>query len=342
MIGDVLTSTMICDNLKLRYPKATIDFVANENTLAVLENHPHIDSVIVFKNEFRKNKIAFLKFLKEIKQKKYDAVIDAYGKIESNLISLSAKADLKISYTKTYTSWIYNETHHTHDNPDPKMTLAIKNRVSLLSSFKIPENQLILSPSIYLSDKEKEDAKHFLKTNGISSDENIIMISVLGSSNIKTYPAAYMAKVIDTIVSYKPYTILFNYIPSQEQKAKEIFDLCTPKTQKHIKFNIFSNSLRGFLGIVSQCKALIGNEGGAINMAKALQTPTFAIFAPFTGKAGWFIDQNNHKAVHLKDYKPDLLNHLKRKEIIEQIDTFHKEFTPEMFSEYLTDFLKNL
>lgn len=342
MIGDVLTSTMICDNLKRMYPKASIDYVANENTLAVLENHPHIDTVIVFKKEYRKNKSAFYKFLKDIKRKEYTAVIDAYGKLESNLISLFANSNLKISYTKTYTSWIYNQTFHTHDDPDPKMTLAIKNRVSLLTPFNIPEEKLILSPTIHLTTEEKVEAKTFLINKGISEDEEIIMIGVLGSSDIKTYPAKYMAYVIDTIVETRKVTILFNYIPSQEEKAREIYNLCKPETQQHIKFDVFSNSLRGFLGLLSQCKAIIGNEGGAINMAKALKVPTYAIFAPFTGKAGWFIEENKHQAVHLKDFKAETLQGLKRKEIIESIDTFYTAFEPKLFKNHLIDFLKSL
>lgn len=342
MIGDVLTSTIICDNLKKVYPNAVIHFVANENTLAVIENHIHINKVIVFKNEYRKNKGAFFKFLMNIRKEKYDAVIDAYGKLESNLISLFAKGAEKISYTKKYTAWVYTKTYPTHDNPDPEMTLAIKNRISLLAPFKIPKTELVLAPTIYLTDAEKEQAQLFLQEKGILPGEEIIMISVLGSSAIKTYPAEYMAKVIDTICEFKKYTLLFNYIPSQEKQAKEIYDLCTEHTKKCIRFNVFSNSLRGFLGILSQCKAIIGNEGGAINMGKALNIPTFAIFAPFTGKAGWYIEDKDHKAVHLKDYKPEVLENLKRKEIIENLNVFNKEFHPDVFKEELDLFLKKL
>ncbi|SFU64765.1 heptosyltransferase-2 [Pustulibacterium marinum] len=341
MIGDVLTSTIICDNLKQKYPSATIHFVANDNTLAVTDHHPNIDKVIVFKKEFRNNRSQFLQFLKAIRKEHYDVVIDAYGKLESNLITLASKASRKISYHKTYTSWIYTKTYNTHTVTDPDMTLAIKNRITLLDDFQLNPTKLITKPKIYLSKEEKIAARKFLLENAISETEKIIMISVLGSSEPKTYPATYMAKVIDQICNAGNYTILFNYIPPQEEQAKAIYNLCNAHSQSKIKFNVFSDSLRGFLGIVSHCSALIGNEGGAVNMAKALEVPTFAIFAPFTKKEGWNLQkEEQHKAIHLDEFKPELFQHKKRKEIIQQYASFYEVFTPELFQEHLSNFLQ--
>ena len=88
-----------------------------------------------------------------------------------------------------------------------------------------------------------------------------------------------MAEVIDTIVNETKSEILFNYIPNQITEAETVFKLCKLETQHHIKFNVFGKSLREFLAITYHCNALIGNEGGAINMAKALNIKTFAIFS---------------------------------------------------------------
>lgn len=342
MIGDVLTSTIICDNIKQQYPDAKIDYVANDNTLAVLENNPNIDNIIVFKKEYRNDKLAFYKFLKDLRKKKYYFLVDAYGKLESNIMSVFSRAKIKVSYHKLYSSWIYTNTYPTYTEAEKNITLAVKNRIGLLEKLQIPEDKIITIPKIYLSETEQHNAELFLEENGISAKEEIIMISVLGSSPSKTYPPIYMAKVIDIICTYKNYTILFNYIPSQEEEALNIYNLCNSHSQSLIKFNVFSNSLRGFLSLAGKCKALIGNEGGAINMAKALEVPTLAIFAPFTGKAGWFIETGKHKAIHLKDIQPELFTNKSRKEIIEDAYSFYSNFEPSLFETELLDFLKSL
>ena len=94
----------------------------------------------------------------------------------------------------------------------------------------------------------------------------------------------------------------------QELKAKTVYNFCRKETQQYIHFEVFGKSLREFLAITYHCNALIGNEGGAINMAKALNIPTFTIFSPWIIKEAWnmFEDDKTHVSIHLKDVKPEL------------------------------------
>jgi heptosyltransferase-2 len=169
------------------------------------------------------------------------------------------------------------------------------------------------------------------------------MISVLGSNAKKTYPFDYMATILDAIVSSKPEAqILFNYIPKQEKDAKSIFDLCTQKTQDHIFFNVYGKSLREFLAITQHCNALIGNEGGANNMAKALNIPTFTIFSPYLNKQNWFgeTETKKHIAIHLSDY----LNYNKgdKENAKKNPETYYRKLKPKYFETQLKSFLTNL
>ena len=72
MIGDVLLSTLICKNLKIWNPHVTVDFVANQHTLDVLQNNPYIDNIIVFKDTFKKDKLGLTKILRHCRNEKYD------------------------------------------------------------------------------------------------------------------------------------------------------------------------------------------------------------------------------------------------------------------------------
>ena len=104
MIGDVLISTLICKNLKIWNPHIYICFVANRHTLDVIRNNPYIDEVVVFEDHFKKDKWGLFKFLLKQRKKKYDYIIDAYGKLESKLICLLVPAKHKIGFKKNYSS----------------------------------------------------------------------------------------------------------------------------------------------------------------------------------------------------------------------------------------------
>ncbi len=61
MIGDVLASSILCNNLKAIYPEAQVDYLIYPFTKPVVENNPNIDNLILFKDEFRKSKKGFAK-----------------------------------------------------------------------------------------------------------------------------------------------------------------------------------------------------------------------------------------------------------------------------------------
>lgn len=168
------------------------------------------------------------------------------------------------------------------------------------------------------------------------------MISILGSSPVKTYPLAYMAKLIDFIVKQTNAVIFFNYIPSQLIDAKAIFEHCKKETQQHIYFDLLGKNLREYIALMNVCDMIIGNDGGAINIAKALGKPSFIIFSPWIEKRMWatFEEDRFHKSVHLKDFDPALFKGKTEKELKKSSLALYQHFKPEFFYSYLKSFLE--
>ncbi|TMM53274.1 glycosyltransferase [Maribacter algarum] len=339
MIGDVLASTIICESLKHHFPGAEVHLVANENTLPVLEGNPYVDKVVVFKKEYRESKRTFYRFLKSLKKTQYSAVIDAYGKLESNLMTRFAKSNTKIGRRKWYTSWIYSDPIYQSLITDAEIPLSISNRLMLLDPL-LSKNKFVTYPKLYLSEDEIEKAKSAIEEISDIEGEKLIMIGILGSGPDKTYPPKYMAEVLDTICQNCDSKLLFNYIPSQKAEALNIYHLCSKETQKHIAIDFYADSLRDFMGVLSQCDMLIGNEGGTVNMAKALEIPSFCFFSPFIVKGAWHGKvYKNHDSVHLRDYRPELFGEMDKREIKKNITTLYEAFEPNLFKEVLLNFL---
>jgi heptosyltransferase-2 len=338
MIGDVLTTSILFEALKATYPNAELHYVINQHTFPVVENNPFIDNFLFVTPEMEQSKLKFLGFLKHIKKEHYDATIDVYGKLSSALISLYSKANIKSAYHKKHTSFIYNKAIKRLKSPVNNSSLAIENRMRLLECLDVPFKAY--SPKIYLTDSEKKDAKHYLTESDIDENKPLFMISVLGSSALKTYPFEYMAQLLDSIVKTKPTAqLLFNYIPKQKEDAQSIYDHCSSETQQQIFFNVFGKSLREFLAITSHCDALIGNEGGANNMAKALNIPTFTIFSPYLNKQNWFGENENdtNVAVHLLDTINYDIGDAKAKPLV-----YYEKFKPEFIIPKLNTFVTKL
>lgn len=337
MIGDVLTSTVLFEALREKYPEAELHYLINSHTIPVVENNPFIDKIVEFLPEIEKNKRHFLRFLKQLRREDYKVMIDVYSKPISVLMGKTTGAKTKIGYKKWYSSLVYNHLYTYKNKPETKAGLAIENRMLLLEPLD-GDFPKFLKPKLYLSQDEISKAKNILKSNAIKKENPLFMIGVLGSFAKKSYPLPYLAKVLDWIVEETNADLLFNYIPKQLPEAEKLLDLCSKKTQEKIHLNIYGKSLREFFGLLSQCDALIGNEGGAINMAKALNIPTFSIFSPFIKKEAWAIfEDEKNMAVHIADY---LTEDFDVSTFKKKSEDYYQQFKPELFREKLNNFLK--
>ena len=151
MIGDVLVSSILCDNLRKMYPSAQIDYMVYESTTAVLDGNKSIDNLILFKEKHRKNKWEYFKFLLAIRKSKYDLVIDAYSKLESWITVLFSGAKQKISFRKKGRNFLYTDTVKRIKKPSSNLGLIIEERLALLNPLK-PEIELITFPKIFVSE----------------------------------------------------------------------------------------------------------------------------------------------------------------------------------------------
>jgi heptosyltransferase-2 len=339
-IGDVLTSTILLEALREKFPKHELHYLIYENSVAVVENNPFVDKIIIMNEKDRKSKLGFLKFLFRMRKENYEIVVDAYGKPNSVILGWFSDAKKTITFDKVYSKLLYTHPIKRNQTSFSNATKAIEHRMMLLSPLDIDFK--VIKPKIFITENEISVAKSKLENAGISLSKPIIMMSAIGSNDSKTYPIAYMAKVIDTIAHENNIQILFNYFPYQKEEAHQLYLLCKPETQAKINFDFYEDNLRDFLAITSLCKALIGNEGGATNMAKALNVPTFTIFSPLVIKNDWnmFEDGKQNISVHVKDFENSLPS-IPIDDLIKakEYKKLQSVFTPELFEDQLINFI---
>jgi heptosyltransferase II len=334
-IGDVLTSTVIFEALKQKFPVSELHYLVYPNAIDVVTNNPFVDEILVMDAKSRKNKLSFIKFLFKVRKQKFDIVVDAYGKPNSVLIGWFSGAKKTITFKKNYADLLYSNTINRTEKSFSVATRAIEHRMQLLEPLGISFEPI--EPILVITDKEIEKAKSDLKTANINIDLPILMISAVGSNELKTYPTDYMAKLLDKISDIKKVQILFNYLPHQKDIAIEIYNNCNDITKSMIFIDFYKENLREFLAVTKICDALIGNEGGATNMAKAMKVPTFTIFSPSVPKADWnmFENETTNISVHINDYENN--------EIIttqtEETKLAYQKFEPSLFIDKFIKFI---
>jgi ADP-heptose:LPS heptosyltransferase len=342
MIGDVLVSTLLCNNLRKAYPNAQIDYMVYKSTLPVLQGNNSINNFILFEKKHRKSKIAFFKLIFDVRKEKYDLIIDAYSKLESWLTVLFSNATTKISYKKFGRTFLYTHNVTVSDEPKSSIGLVIERRLSLLDPLNL-EIEFDVVPRLIVTDNERQKASEIFNQHHLDRAKKTVMISIIGSSANKTYPLAYMSKVVDIVSKKINANILFNYIPNQLELAQKVYENCAEETKKNIFFNLLGRDLREFIIIMDSCDLIIGNDGGAINMAKALNKPSFIIFSPWIEKQMWstFEDGKLHDSVHLLDYQPHLIEEKTKKQLKDNSIALYPNLKPSYFKSKLSLFIDN-
>jgi heptosyltransferase-2 len=339
MIGDVLASTVICEAIKKQHPDWQVHYMIQPNTMPVVENNPYIDKVVFFEKKKKEGILKLIQFGISLKKEEYNAVIDAYGKWESIIPAYFSGAKIRIGYKKWYTKILFTQTVIPQQNIEGS---AIAHRLQLAEALlKKPTSSLF--PKIYLTDSETKLALKNIQKQ-LDTIRPIFMISVLGSDINKSLPTIQMALTLDHIANESNAQLVFNFMPHQENEAKAIYDACKPETKNKIVFDFYTKGLRTFLAVLSHCDAMIGNEGGAVNMAKALNIPTFTIFSPWINKSSWnmLTDDKDHVAVHLNDYHPEIYNGQHSKHFKKQALELYKKLTPDLYRASLVNFIKRI
>lgn len=339
MIGDVLASTVICETIKKKYPKAEVHYLIQKNTFAVVDNNPFINKIVFFEPNEHKGFLNLYRFGKELKKEKYDIIIDVYGKWDSILPVYFSGATRRIGHYKWYTQFFYTENVHS----DSECNGAANAYRLLLAKVSLGNEVEIIFPKIHLTDEEIADAKIEINKN-LDHTKRIFMISIVGSGKNKSLPAKNMSETLDAIADTKDVQLIFNYIPNQFEEVKAIYDLCLPKTQAKINLSFYAKSLRSFIALLSQCDALVGNEGGATNISKALSIPTFTIFSPWIRRKSWNImeDDGNYFYIHLNDYYPEIYKGEHPKKLKKKTFELYDLLVVALYKEKLLKFIDNV
>jgi len=303
-IGDVLFSTALVESLGRQVEGCHIGFLCNRRTEDLLKNNPLIDWVFVFeKDEYRdlwnKSKTEcikkFISFLKDIKAKRFDTVIDLslsrqFGFI-TWLIGIPRRIGLNyknrgIFLTDKIDIAGYNEKH------------IVEYYLSLLGliELKPTANYLML----YISDDDRKWAKDFLAANGIQEGDLVVGVVPGGGASwgkdavVKHWKKEKFAEVADHLAEKHNAKILI--LGSEAEK-----DICET-VKKNMKTPAIdacgSTTLLQFAALSGMCNLVIANDGGPLHIAVAMGARTVGIFGPVDENVyGQYPSSEKHKVV---------------------------------------------
>jgi ADP-heptose:LPS heptosyltransferase len=264
-IGDVIYATSVLNPLKNRYPDAKISFITNKNGKTIFTA---LANEII---EFDKSKENLLKFIKNLRNRKFDIVLNLkFDSDRAALITILSRSKFKVGCGPRHWLLFYN----LKGKPALTITHQIERFSNILNAIGINEK---ISPSIYI-DKESENfASKFWKEKRLKN-KKVIMIHPGAKEEYKRWRIENFKELIKLLLKNYNFKILIAYGPYEKdlilKLKKEL------KNNKNIIIAPETKDIIKFAAILARCNYFIGNCSAPMTVAVALKIPSFIIMGP--------------------------------------------------------------
>lgn len=266
-IGDVVLSTPLPREIKRVYPDSFVAVLVREYTKDIYLNNPFVDEIIIY-DDNDKSLESFIKQAQIIHSYKFTHTFMLLPDERLNYILFFAGIPYrvgvghKIYQMLTFTKFVdrkkYNPLRHEAD-----YALDMIRKIGIESKS--------MEPEIYLTVKEKEEAKEF-RADIVQGEKFLIGINATSGNSAPNLSLAEYRKLILLLSKDNSLKV----IVTDKEPPKEISDI------PGIEYPFINNSLREAIIKFSALDLLVSNSTGPMHICAALKVPTLSLFCPLT------------------------------------------------------------
>ncbi|MFC2169234.1 glycosyltransferase family 9 protein [Acidobacteriota bacterium] len=270
-IGDIIMTTPAVSALKSGFPNASISYIVEEPYRELVEGNPNLDRILVLKK--KQSRKDFLKFARQIRREKYDAVIDFHGGPRASLITCFSKARLKVGYKIKYKNFIYHiKLPRGHQN---ELIHSVENHINLVRALGVDTET---SPPLFLPQAKKTDiekVKAFISENRLD-ESKIISLHIGAGNRFRDWGVDNLINLAN-LLSRQP-DVKIVLIGADEDKKVES-DLLN-KSSAPLLSLVGKLNLRELREIIFLSALFVGPDSGPMHIAATTPTPIVAYFGP--------------------------------------------------------------
>jgi ADP-heptose:LPS heptosyltransferase len=290
--GDYLFHTPAIEILKKLYPSAKIDLWTKSRNAELAENS-FLNEVLVFDNvetaDYNDNKNLDLGgkfgFLKKLRSRNYDIIIDLTGKYSTGLFTYFAGAKYTAGINYNAFGFCYDKFVDLNTSTAPghlmeKYISVIRKGLGIDNTrwIGLTEN-LPLRPHIYISENEKGKVQDVLAKLNINNDKPLIILHTTAGWAAKEWSPKNFSRLIEQLEKRN-----YNYVFIGGKRDEENFHRIISNADIRNKEDIFKRFLKlKFLEtaeLIRRSDVFIGSDSAPLHIAGAVDTASIGLFGP--------------------------------------------------------------
>jgi lipopolysaccharide heptosyltransferase III len=268
-VGDVLLATPVLSRLRESFPKAHRAMLVNPGTDDVVRDHPALDEVLVLE---RGNLVRQWRFVRELRRRHFDLVIDLTDADRSALLSRLSGAPVRLGYNSEgrwrgvlYTQVVAADRFVMH---------TVRYHLQAMETLGLAGSPP--APLLTVAPEARREADRLLREAGVDGARPFVCLHPGARWWFKAWPAERYAALADLIQQETTAQALFLGGDQERSLESRIADgMKTP-----FRSLIGKTGLRALAAVLERAALMISNDNGPMHMAAALRVPVIGLFGP--------------------------------------------------------------
>ncbi len=282
-LGDVLMSVPAVRALRQRFPNAHISWLAEGSVASILARQDFIDEVIYFPRgalsrhfktgHFSTTAYILKDFLKSLRQRRYDLIIDLHGIAKSVALMMLARGQRTVGFGTMFAKDMSHIFYGERVN-------GVRKRIH-----KVERNMLIanfvgcMEAAADLPLKTHDEARcyidDFFRSHKITKPVFAVNPFASKDSAFKRWPLERYADLIRKIIKNKMGAVVIIWGPGEREEAHRLAAMAGESARLACQTDIAQ-----LYALLTQCSVYIGGDTGTTHLASAAQIPVLSLFGP--------------------------------------------------------------
>ncbi len=242
--------------------------MVNPMVKGIVEGSPYIDEILIYDEKAMQGFFKSLKFVSEIRKKKFDLVVILNPKKKFNIITFLAGIPIRLGYNR---KWGFLLTHKIEDRKSSGQKHEVEYNLDLVRRIRIDTQDKSLFISVDKEDEQFIDS--LLNGLGIINTDLLVTLHPWTSDPVKQWPVENFLQLASRLSRELPYKVII--IGGKDQISQSV-KFCQENP------DIINLTAKLTLGqsaaLLKKCRLLISNDSGPVHLACAVGTLVIALF----------------------------------------------------------------
>ena len=292
-IGDLMLTTPVFRTLRANYPQAKITLLADKKLANLVVHNKWLDECLLLDKKGADNSLpAFLRFIRKVRSKKYDLVINLHRNERAAALAAFSGAKRIVGYSKPGFSLFFSQVmqnpsiaHHFGWGPGkmlppykyvPGWKHQVDAHLEVLEKAQLIDHRDDGGLEMWLPEEAEARAAKLWQEN-FAPEDKVIALNIGASWLTKRWCDEYFAQVADYFLM-KGYGIAFFGGPMDLTIVENALSKMQCKDREKIKIFTGKVSLAELAALLKRCCLFITTDSGPMHIGVAQNVPVLTMF----------------------------------------------------------------